>query len=106
MHLLRTSQIPLEDLSTQVTLHKSPHQYRGGGTREEPYEVLLAEGVRSWRVGQRIRYFRARGGGMRLLREPESHASDEADAEYYAQRLSSLYAQLFSQAFRRDDSHG
>jgi len=69
VHLLRASQVPLEDLSVLVTLHKSPPQYRRGGTHEEPYEVLLAAGIRSWRVGQRIRYFRARGGEPRLLQE-------------------------------------
>ncbi|MBV9545042.1 MAG: ribonuclease H-like domain-containing protein [Chloroflexi bacterium] len=103
VHHLRTAQLPLDELCVQVTLHKSPSQYRRGGTHEEPYEVLLAAGVRSWRVGQRIRYFRLRGGEPRLLREGDGLSSAEADAEYYVQRLYSLYAQQFAQAFRRDD---
>jgi DNA polymerase elongation subunit (family B) len=100
---LRTGAIPLDDLCVQVTLHKSPAQYRRGGTHEEPYEVLLDAGVRSWRVGQRIRYFRARGGETRLLVEGSEPWAADADTEYYVQRLSGLYCQQFAQAFRRED---
>jgi DNA polymerase I len=103
VHLLRTGQLALEDLCAQVTLHKSPPQYRRSGTREEPYEVLLDAGVRSWRVGQRIRYFRARGGEPRLLQEGDEIPTAEADTEYYVQRLVAVYCQQFAQAFRRED---
>ena len=101
--LLRTGGIPLEDLCIQVTLHKSPGQYRRGGTHEEAYEVLLSAGVRAWRVGQRIRYFRARGGEARLLVEGSQLSAAEADAEHYVQRLCGLYCQQFAQAFSRED---
>ena len=100
---LRTGGVPLEDLCVQVTLHKSPVQYRRGGTHEEPYDVLLSAGVRAWRVGQRIRYFRARGGEARLLVEGSELSEADADAEHYVQRLSGLYCQQFAQAFRRED---
>jgi DNA polymerase elongation subunit (family B) len=103
VHLLRTAQLTLEDLSVQVTLHKSMAQYRHSATNEEPYEVLLAAGVRSWRIGQRIRYFRARGGEPRLLQEGDSISVAEADTEYYVQRLTSMYCQQFAHAFRRED---
>jgi DNA polymerase I len=103
VHLLRTAQFPLEELCALVTLHKSPPQYRRSDTHEEPYEVLLAAGVRSWRVGQRIRYFRARGGEPRLLQEGEGLSSAEADSEYYVQRLVAVYCQQLSQAFRKQD---
>jgi DNA polymerase, archaea type len=103
VHRLRSAQVGLDDLSVLVTLHKSPPQYRRGGTREEPYEVLLAGGVRSWRIGQRIRYFRARGGEQRLLREGDDTSPAEADTEYYVQRLVSVYCQQFAFAFGRDD---
>ena len=101
VHQLRNGAIPLEELCVQVTLHKSPAQYRRGGTREEPYEVLLSAGARSWRVGQRIRYFRARGGEPRLY--GDGLTNFEADLEHYVQRLCSLYCQQFAQAFTRDD---
>ena len=103
VHQLRTGALALEELCVQVTLHKSPAVYRRGGTHEEPYEVLLAAGVRSWRVGQRIRYFRSRGGGPALHQEGDGLTAAEADAEYYVQRLSALYCQQFAQAFGRED---
>jgi uncharacterized protein YprB with RNaseH-like and TPR domain len=103
VHELRAGKLAVEDLCVQVTLHKSPAQYRRGGTHEEPYEVLQAAGVRSWRVGQRIRYFRARGGEARLLQEGDGLTAAEADTEHYVQRLCSLYCQQFAQAFRRED---
>jgi DNA polymerase I len=103
VHQLRTGQLPLEDLCVLVTLHKSLPQYRRGGTHEEPYEVLLAAGIRSWRIGQRIRYFRARGGEPRLLQEGDAVSTADADTEYYVQRLGALYCQQFAQAFRRED---
>src|SRR5439155_25770746 len=103
VHLLRTAQLPLDELCVQVTLHKSPPQYRRSGTHDEPYEILLAAGVRSWRIGQRIRYFRARGGELRLLQEGDEIPTAEADTEYYVQRLGAVYCQQFAQAFRRED---
>jgi hypothetical protein len=65
--------------------------------------VLLAAGVRSWRVGQRIRYFRTHGGEPRLLQEGDPTTAAEADAEYYVQRLYNRYCQQFAQAFKRED---
>jgi hypothetical protein len=103
VHLLRSAQVPLEDLCVLATLHRSPPQYRRAGLREEPYEVLLAAGVRSWRIGQRIRYFRRPGGEPRLLQEGDPLTAAEADAEYYVQRLCTVYCQQFAQAFRRED---
>jgi hypothetical protein len=71
--------------------------------REEPYEVMLAAGVRSWRIGQRVRYFRAHTNELHLLREGEAITSAAADTEYYVQRLVSVYCQQFAQAFDRQD---
>ncbi|GAC1323714.1 MAG: DNA polymerase domain-containing protein [Chloroflexota bacterium] len=104
VHALRTNQIPLSDLCVQVTLHKSPPQYRRAGIREEPYEVLLAAGVRSWRVGQRIRYFRAHGREPHLSVEGDALTALDADTEFYVQRLVSSYCAVFDKAFRRDDA--
>jgi hypothetical protein len=103
VHRLRSAQIGLDELCVQVVLQKSPRQYRQGGMREEPYEVMLAAGVRSWRVGQRIRYFRAHANELQLLREGEAITSAASDAEYYVQRLAKVYAQQFAQAFNRPD---
>jgi hypothetical protein len=103
VHRLRTAQFPLEDLCVQVVLHKSLPLYRRSASTEEPYEVLLRAGVRTWRVGQRIRYFRARDGEPRLLREGDAHTPADADADYYVQRLCTMYCRQFTQAYRPED---
>jgi DNA polymerase elongation subunit (family B) len=100
---LRAHRVPLEDLAAQVTLHKSPGEYRRGNYHEEPYELLLQAGIRSWRVGQRVRYFRHRSGEARLLREGDPLDALDADTEHYVQRLASLYCHQFAAAFRKDD---
>jgi DNA polymerase elongation subunit (family B) len=100
---LRAHQVPLEDLCAQVTLHKSPGEYRRGNYHEEPYELLLQAGIRTWRVGQRVRYFRHRSGEARLLREGDALDALDADTEHYVQRLKSLYCHQFAAAFRKDD---
>jgi DNA polymerase, archaea type len=103
VHSLRMAQVSLEDLSVQATLYRSPPQYRRSGIKEEPYQVLLAAGVRAWRIGQRIRYFRTHGGEPVLLQEGASRSPAEADAEYYVQRLVSVYCAQFAHAFRKQD---
>jgi DNA polymerase, archaea type len=100
---LRSHAIPLDELCAQVTLHKSPAEYRRSGSREEPYELLLAAGTRSWRVGQRVRFFRDQSGGQRLLRDGEELPASEADAEHYVQRLRSIHCHQFAAAFGKDD---
>jgi hypothetical protein len=100
---LRSHQVPLDELCAQVTLHKSPGEYRRGNSHEEPYELLLAAGIRTWRVGQRVRYFRDRSGDARLLLEGDTTSAVEADTEHYVQRLKSLYCHQFAAAFRKDD---
>jgi DNA polymerase, archaea type len=100
---LQTAQVAIEDLCVHVTLHKSPHEYRRLGAGEEPYEALLGAGIRSWRPGQRVRYFRSVSGAPRLYREGEAVSAAEADTAYYVRRLTGLYCQQFAQAFTRED---
>jgi DNA polymerase I len=100
---LRAHEVPLEDLCAQATLRKSSAEYRRDGQSREPYEVLLGAGVKTWRSGQRIRYFRDRAGSNRLLREGDGTLASEADAEHYVERLKAIYCQLFAQAFSPAD---
>ena len=103
VHLLRTAQVPLEDLCVQVTLHKSPPQYRRGGTREEPYEVLLGAG-RAVVAGRpadsllsRARWRAAAAAGRRRRSaRRRGHRVLRAAAV-------TVYCQQFAQAFRRED---
>jgi uncharacterized protein YprB with RNaseH-like and TPR domain len=97
---LRAERTPIEDLCVQQTLHKAVADYRRAGYREEPYEVLLAAGVKTWRPGVRVRYYRDRTGGLRLLQEGEPAAPDW---EYYVQRLRTVYCQHYAAAYGPDD---
>jgi len=100
VHLLRTGQVPLEDLCVLATLHKSPPQYRRGGLREEPYEVLLGGRgaiVADWPADPLLsaaRWGAATAPGGRPRSRPA-----EADPDYYVQRLRAVYCAQFTQAF-------
>lgn len=99
---LRNREIPVEHLCVQEILHKAPEDYRRAGYREEPYEVLLASGARTWRPGQRVRYFHDASGGVRLLQEGDSSIA-QPDTGYYLERLRTVYCQQFAAAFAPDD---
>lgn len=100
---LRAGEIPTEQLCLQVTLHKSPQEYRRTGQPQEPYETLLAAGIRDWRPGHRVRYFRERTGAWRLLRDGETLSGSLADARHYVNRLRGVYCQLFADALQTEE---
>ncbi|MCC6178681.1 MAG: ribonuclease H-like domain-containing protein [Chloroflexi bacterium] len=95
---LRSRQVPVDDLCISVILSKNPETYARSGRREEQYEVLLHAG-RSWRSGERVRYYQARGGRKKLADE----FADDADAEYYIRRLKEVYSQRLARAVTRED---
>jgi DNA polymerase I len=96
---LRTRETPVEQLATSVILSKTPQAYARSGRREEQYEVLLAAGRESWRSGQRVRYYQARGKRKKLLEE----FADDYDPEYYVKRLRQTYCQRLSKALTAED---
>jgi DNA polymerase elongation subunit (family B) len=96
---LREGQVPIEDLCVSVRLTKSPEQYRKAKRKEEQYEVLLAAGRYDWKPGQRVAYYRARGGAKRLIEEYR----DDYDAEHYVARLRTVALQRLSKALREED---
>jgi DNA polymerase elongation subunit (family B) len=91
---IRDRRLTVDDVCTMITLTKSPEEYRKTNRHEEPYEVLLNSGRTDWRVGERVRYYRARGG----LRKLAEHYADDYDAEYYCSRLRNTYAGKLSKA--------
>lgn len=56
--------IPVAAVATRTRLSKSPEAYLAtrGEHREAPYEALLEAGRTRWTPGERVRYYRARGG--------------------------------------------
>ncbi|MFN0072188.1 MAG: DNA polymerase domain-containing protein [Chloroflexota bacterium] len=95
---LRARRLPIEDVCTMITVTKSPDEYRKAKRREEQYEVLLAAGHTTWRSGERIRYYRAKGNAKKLIED----FADDYDPEYYCKRLRSTFAARLSKAIDED----
>jgi DNA polymerase elongation subunit (family B) len=91
---LRARRLSVEDVCTMITVTKSPEEYRKASRREEQYEVLLAAGRTTWRSGERIRYYRAKGNTKKLIED----FADDYDPEYYCKRLRGTFAARLSKA--------
>jgi hypothetical protein len=100
---LRRREFSVGDVCVKVTLHRSPHEYFDLGQKQEPYEVLINAGVRTWRRRHRVLYFRDRRGELRLYQENSDTSSEEVDVEYYVDRLRSAYCQQYARAFSKAD---
>jgi DNA polymerase elongation subunit (family B) len=61
---VRRRALPTTDMTTRARLTKTPEQYLAarGQRRELTYEAMLSSGQRQWRVGDRVRVYRATGG--------------------------------------------
>ena len=75
---LRARALSAADVAARVRLSKSPEAYLASrvGHPEPQYEALLASGRNRWSPGERVRFYRARGGSYVWL--PEE--ADEAPA--------------------------
>ncbi|HEV2150273.1 MAG TPA: DNA polymerase domain-containing protein, partial [Longimicrobiaceae bacterium] len=109
---LRRRELPTSDVSSQVRLTKSPARYAEtrGTRREHAYEALLASGHASWRVGERVRVYRTRGGGAAVA--PSADAAEagagsadprDYDVEHYARVLRDTFAARLARALTPDD---
>jgi DNA polymerase, archaea type len=99
---LRTRRLPAADVATRVRLTKTPEQYRASKQREGQYEALLAAGRTHWEPGERVRFYRAGGGGFALLEDDRPDARDY-DAEQYVRILVENYAGRLHKAFAPDE---
>jgi DNA polymerase elongation subunit (family B) len=66
---LRERQLTATDVAIQARLSKTPEEYHASRARlrEASYEALLAAGRTTWRVGERIRFYKAADGTAALL---------------------------------------
>jgi DNA polymerase elongation subunit (family B) len=75
------------DVAARVRLSKTPEAYLSArsGHSEAPYEALLAAGRTRWSPGERVRFYRVRGGAYVWLPEEADEAPAgatwEAEAE-------------------------
>jgi DNA polymerase I len=110
---VRQRALATADLTTRARLTKTPEQYLAarGQRRELTYEALLGSGRREWRVGDRVRVYRASGGRAALysrLDAADTEGAPAADARdydttYYARLLSDTFATRLVRAFTADD---
>jgi DNA polymerase I len=111
---VRRRALATADLTTRARLTKTPEQYLAarGQRRELTYEALLGSGRREWRVGDRVRVYRASGGRAALYSRSVEAADAEGapapdardyDTTYYVRQLSDTFATRLARAFSADD---
>jgi DNA polymerase I len=111
---VRRRALATAELTTRARLTKSPEQYLAarGQRRELTYEALLGSGRSVWRVGERVRVYRATGGRAALysrnLDAAEGEGAPAADARdydttYYVRLLADTFATRLARAFTPDD---
>ncbi|MCU0633873.1 MAG: ribonuclease H-like domain-containing protein [Gemmatimonadaceae bacterium] len=109
---LRTRAYPTVAMASRVRLTKSPARYDATrlARREFAYEAMLASGRAHWRVGDRVRVYRATNGEGRVVEEYDGESvladGDDArdyDVEYYVQLLRRTFATRLARAFRPAD---
>ena len=104
--------LPTTAVATRARLSKSPEEYLAtrAGHREAPYEALLGAGRTRWVPGERVRYYRARGGAQVYAWLPDEDddarpAEDrrDYDVEHYRHVLVASYASRLRKAFAPED---
>lgn len=107
--------LPTAAVATRARLSKAPEEYLAtrAGHREAPYEALLGAGRTRWVPGERVRYYRARGGAQVHAWLPDE--DDDArpgmpmedrrdyDVEHYRHVLVVSYASRLRKAFAPED---
>jgi DNA polymerase elongation subunit (family B) len=99
---LRERRFTAMEVGTPARLSKSPEEYRAsrGRLREAPYEAMLGAGHGRWRVGKRIRFYRATDGAIVLL--PDANDAPYGDTEGEEAQALGMEARDESRAERRD----
>jgi DNA polymerase elongation subunit (family B) len=99
---LRRRDIATHDVSARVRLTKSAERYAvlREHRREAMYEAMLAAGRNDWRVGERVRVYRTRGGWTLV---PEDTDPRDYDVEHYVRALRLNYASRLVRALARED---
>jgi DNA polymerase elongation subunit (family B) len=107
---LRRRELSSHDVSSRVRLTKSPAKYAETreNRREFAYEALLASGRTSWRVGERVRVYRTRGGGGAVVPSPDDAVAESADprdydVDHYGRLLRDTFAARLARALTPTD---
>jgi DNA polymerase elongation subunit (family B) len=111
---LRNRTLMAADVGARVRLSKTPEAYMASrnGHPEGQYEALLAAGRTQWYPGERVRFYRTRGGGYVWLPDETEEVPSQFEAvterrdydvEHYLQVLVTSYATRLRKAFAAED---
>jgi DNA polymerase elongation subunit (family B) len=107
---LRRRELPSHDVSSRVRLTKSPAKYAETreARREFPYEAMLASGRTSWRVGERVRVYRTRGGGGAVVPSTDEVVGEvddprDYDVDHYGRVLRDTFGARLARALAPTD---
>jgi DNA polymerase elongation subunit (family B) len=107
---LSARRLPVAMVATRTRLTKTPEAYLAtrAGHREAAYEALLTAGRTRWSPGERVRFYRARGGIHVWLPEEDDEAKRGAgapdyDVDHYLRTLLVSYASRLRKAFAPED---
>ena len=102
---LRHRQLPTRDVTALVRVTKTRAQYLAvrDTRREHTYEALMASG-REFRVGEKVRVYRAGGGRAAVLPDDEEReAPRDYDTAYYERLLRETFATRLARALTPED---
>ncbi len=108
---LRSRSLPTLAVSSRVRLTKSSAAYFAvrASRKEFAYEALLASGREQWRVGDKVRVYRAANGAGGVVEEFDgepvtgAHDARDYDVAYYVALLRRIYATKLARAFTAHD---
>lgn len=106
---LQRRTLPVAMVAARTRVSKTPEAYLAtrAGHREAAYEALLAAGRTRWAPGERVRFYRARGGTHVWLPEEDDARRAESprdyDVDHYLHVLVSSYASRLRKAFAPED---
>ena len=106
---LESRALPAADVAARARLTKTPEAYLATRAkhRQAPYEALLAAGRTRWEPGDRVRYYRARGGFHVWLPDDEDDGerplARDYDVAHYLDVLVGSCAARLRKAFAAED---
>jgi len=108
LEALRRRELTTHDVSSRVRLTKPPARYAEtrASRREVAYEAVLASGRTTWRVGERVRVYRTRGGGSAVAASSDDDGAADPrdyDVEHYARVLRDTFAARLARALAPAD---
>ena len=106
---LQRRTLPVTMVAARTRVSKTPEAYLAtrAGHREAAYEALLAAGRTRWAPGERVRFYRARGGiHVWLPEDDDAHRAEsqrDYDVDHYLHVLVASYASRLRKAFAPED---